>query len=716
MTRMQLLWVIIIAVILDIYLVWGLRHHWKMSPRLEKVVKIIWTSIRRMMTRIVFYNPFNGVGKYLKNRFWEDDKGRQKLIIALELGLLALWAIWVGRVYLDFDPLIIPSGHEFFSAIQTHHLWTQFQNCGWCAVWNGSERGGYPAFADIHGSMLHPIVMITTLAWGVLSGAKITLVISLWFAGVAQWWLARELKVSWLPRMWSAGIAIVGGHLAGRMELGVLGVVLSTAMCSLVFAGVISVSNGGGKRSLVLLAVVTASAIVSGQGYMLVGLPVILPAMIFLIFDDEQKLMSHWKDYFTAFGLALLLAAPFLVPVANFMPNYTKDSDSSFLSAQSLAYLPLNLVINDWHYYKSEILGKFPYPYLYTLYIGWVPVILAVVGLSNSKKKNKRLLWFMATAIVIEFLIGSALLLKWLIKFFPSLGGIRHPPQIAGLAIPLILGLSAYGLERMLRINWPKLSLSFPRKSLAWQWSLSLKWLLLIPLFLSLKSAYQFTEHWILVEKQGDGIFELLVGLKTDTLQWVEPPFGEHRYIEPAIRMGMKLSPGVMTWRWRDREYPIPVLEANRAGPPPGAVEIMDTLDGVPIYGRVGEFYAAVSEDKDSSDWHGFSPCVATGSGGELEVVCETSMPGRLIVKENMFTGWKAWMDGEPTPLLGEQWLEVEAPPGEHTYEFRYQPWDVPVGISLSFVGVFLCIQMWYRNHEEEISSEGDNPPSESDI
>jgi len=706
MTKMQLLWVIMIAVILDIYLVWGVRHHWKMSPRWQKIFREILILLRKILPLKLVYSFIKRVGKNLRARYWEDDQGRQKLIVILELGLLALWALWVGRVYLDFDQRVIPSGGEFLSAIQTHHIWTQFQKCGWCAVWNGFERGGYPAFVDIQGSMLHPIVMVTTLIWGVLSGAKITLVISLWFAGVAQWWIAHELKLSWLPRLWSAGIAIVGGHLAGRMELGVLGVVLSTAMCSLVLAGVISVARGGGKRSVVLLAVVSASAIVSGQGYMLVGLSGILPAMIFLIFDNKQKLTDHWKDYLTAFGLALLLAAPFLVPVARFAPNFAKNSDPEFLSAQSLAYLPLNLVINDWHYYKSEILGKFPYPYLYTLYIGWVPVILAVFGLSMSKRKNRRLFWFMATAIVIEFLIGSAVLLKWLQKIYPSIAGVRHPPQIAGLAIPLILGFSAYGLDRLLRIDWPNISLSFPRNTLSLRLSLSLRWLLVIPMFLSLQSAYQFTEHWILVQRQGDGVIELLNGLRTETLQWVEPPFGEHRYIEPAIQMGMKLSPGVMTWRWKGRNSPVPVLEANRATPSPGGVEKIDTIDGVSIYSRPSEYYAAVVENKNSSTWHGISPCEATGSGGELEVICKTSMPGRLVVKENMFSGWNAWVDGEQTPLLGENWLAVEAPSGEHIYEFRYQPWDVPLGILLSIVGVFLCIRLWLPFREEEISTE----------
>src|SRR3712207_7544063 len=44
-----------------------------------------------------------------------------------------------------------------------------------CATWHGGLRGGYPLFADPHGSMLHPLVMVTTLGWGVLNGAKLAL-------------------------------------------------------------------------------------------------------------------------------------------------------------------------------------------------------------------------------------------------------------------------------------------------------------------------------------------------------------------------------------------------------------------------------------------------------------------------------------------------------------------------------------------------------------
>ncbi len=620
--------------------------------------------------------------------YLENEKNREELIVFLELGLLALWALWVGRAYLDFDLRVIPSGGEFLSAIQTHYLWVQVQECGWCALWNGFERGGYPAFVDIHGSMLHPVVILTTLALGVLNGAKLALVISLWFAGLAQWWLARVLKLGWIPRLWSGAMAIVGGHLAGRMELGAFGVVLSTAMCSLFFAAAISVAKGGGRRSVVLLAVVSASAALSGQGYIQVGLVGVLPAMLFLFFGDEKERTYLRKNYLQAFGLAVLLAAVFLVPLIHFSPNFSKYTDPEFASAQPLSYLPLNLLIDDWGYYKSDVLSKFPYPYLYALYIGWIPVVLAIIGLSLGKRKDRRLLYFFSTGILLEFLIGSAVLLKWAAKIFPAVGGVRHPPQIAGLAIPLILALSAYGLEQLLSLDWPKLSISFFERTVFPENVFLSKWFLVLFLLLSLRSGYKFTQYWIRTENKHE-IMPILETLETESLAWVEPPFGEHYFIEPAIGLGLKLSPGVMTWRWKDREFPVAEVAAIRSDSHPEQGKLVTVVDDINIYKRNDQPYANVSNNEE--------PCSAYGSGGSINVFCTTTSLGELTVKENMWTGWQAWIDGERVPLIGEFWLKVDAPLGKHVYQFRYRPWDVPLGIFLSLVGGFLCVQMWFK-------------------
>ncbi|MCE9647435.1 MAG: hypothetical protein K8S20_15685 [Chloroflexi bacterium] len=612
-----------------------------------------------------------------------NRKFQTGLQTTIELAVLALWALWLGRDYLNMNPLVIPTGREFGSTIQANFLWTQAAKCGSCALWNGFQRGGYPAFADIQGSMLHPIVIITTLIWGVINGAKVSLLLSFWFAGIAQWWIARELSLSWIPRMWSSFIAIAGGHLASRMELGVYGVVLATAMTSLVFAAFLRLGRTNERRDAVLLGIITASAIVSGQGYIQVGLIAIIPmAAYFLIFKQTHAAVI-WKNYLLALVIALLLAAPLLIPLIHFGPNIVKETDPKFLSAQPIQYFILNLVIDDPVFFRSNLLGKLPYPYLYSLYIGWVPVVLAIFALNKFVQKDRAFINFLFWGAVTEFLVGSAILLKFIYPILPQVSGVRHSPQIAGLAIPMILGLSAYGLEKLLAETLQARD-SFP--FLRSRWKPLIPILFLIPLIQNIQNCYQFSQGWIGTTHIPTYIYKTLEILRTNDLQWVEPPFGEHAFIAPAISMGMKISPGILTWNWRGHEIPSAVRYATRSGSPPGDVRKTGNAFGFSFFSLGNHPYAGILTSK------GMEPCTATGSGGHIDVTCNSSRTGTLIVQENYWSGWQARLDGIRTPLFGKQRLEVHAPSGLHHFTFRYNPWDAPMGVGLFVVGCFVSI------------------------
>ena len=105
-------------------------------------------------------------------------------------------------------------------------------------------------------------------------------------------------------------------------------------------------------------------------------------------------------------------------------------------------------------------------------------------------------------------------------------------------------------------------------------------------------------------------------------------------------------------------------------------------------------------------------PCRATALGGNIDVVCLTTEPGTLVVQENQWTGWRAWRDGERIPLEHGPWLEVEAPLGEHEYEFRYRPWDVVLGIVLTVVGIVLAVWLWVTGPrpQPEVEGSASNP------
>jgi hypothetical protein len=400
--------------------------------------------------------------------------------------------------------------------------------------------------------------------------------------------------------------------------------------------------------------------------------------------------------------IALLLSAPLLLPLMRFSPNIAKYMDPEFRSVQPLQYFVLNLVINDIVYHRSELLGKFPYPYLYTLYIGWVPVLLAAYGITRIKRDSRTHIFrFLIAAIILAFLVASAILLKPLTEIFPALAGIRHPPQIAGLAIPLILALSAYGLEKLISLRWPDLFMYF-EKTKSKQGLFSLRWILLIPLFFSLKSSYNFSQIWLYTTRRDPEIYRLLSTLKTDTIQWVEPPFGEHAFVEPAVAMGLKLSPGIMTWTWRDHAYPATFRYLSRAGKPQEPVVLKGKIDTFSLYEGPEVNYAEVYLGEERL------PCKASGSGGTISVSCNTEKSGTLVLQEYTYPGWQVWMDGRKAPLIfDETWLKVQAPAGTHQYTFRFLPWDVPFGIALSLCGLIASVYLWRNPKKDFLDVDG---------
>jgi hypothetical protein len=86
--------------------------------------------------------------------------------VGVELSLLAIWTLFLMRNYLDFDPLMVPYGREYFDSMQTHFMWDRARECGLCAMWNGNIRGGYPVAADVHDSMLYPPIIVGSLILG----------------------------------------------------------------------------------------------------------------------------------------------------------------------------------------------------------------------------------------------------------------------------------------------------------------------------------------------------------------------------------------------------------------------------------------------------------------------------------------------------------------------------------------------------------------------
>jgi hypothetical protein len=631
----------------------------------------------------------------------------------LELTLLALWTLYLLRNYFDFDRLMIPQGREYFVFIENHYMWERARECGPCAMWNGSFRGGFPAFVDVHNSMLYPPVIVASYIWGALNGTKAALIFTFFVAGFAQWWLGKVLGLGRIACVWSGAMAIAAGGLAGRMENGGVPIIISAACFALLFPPAIQLSRDGKRRTAALLGFIIGLALLSGHGYFQIAFPILSPLFLIFIIGNPLGVKLLIKRYLLATVIGVLIAAPFIVPFLHFYPSFEKRT--MLEGPQSFAYVPLNLVIGETEFVRLKALDTAPFPYFYVNYIGWTAVIFAVIGgYALWRRGQHRLFSFLVFWSVGALWISSSMPVEWVRRvvsegnpLYQFVLGVRHPSQFAELAIPTILALSAIGVDSLLKRRPTGVHLEFqvdkstdPRRTLR----LDLRWLLVIPLVFALSDVNAFSSRFLTLARQPIAEMEpVFEALETSDLQWVGTPFGEEYWMGQALEHDIKVPHTALAWMWKGKTIPRPVLQANRPeNDPPKEMDKIGTAGKFDMYAPVpGNEYAAVTHAGGTR-----TICSAQGTGGNLNVTCDLSQPGRLEIKENYYSGWKATLKGDSLDVSASSgstfnftgdsievsdssgWISVDLPAGKSTVELRYRPWDVPAGIVLMMVGL----------------------------
>jgi hypothetical protein len=274
------------------------------------------------------------------------------------------------------------------------------------------------------------------------------------------------------------------------------------------------------------------------------------------------------------------------------------------------------------------------------------------------------------------------------------MAGVRNPSLIAGLAVPLILGLAAWGLDGLLRSDGLKVTLSLGG---AQGVALHVNWLLMPLALWAIAPVYGFNQQWLTTTSIDTATHYAIGYLNTPTTQWVQSPYGEGFWLPDLLAGGAKIADVTRPWSWRGRENPPPAREVTR-DPVRAALGVTEgQVDGLFLVYHPDIHYAAVMQAD------GVTPCTAEALGGHIDVMCESSAPGVLVVREHAESGWQVTVDGMPGQLTDSAWLELPSVAGRHQYSFRYRPWDVPVGALLSLIGFGL---MWWYGASARLSTE----------
>jgi membrane protein YfhO len=99
-------------------------------------------------------------------------------------------------------------------------------------------------------------------------------------------------------------------------------------------------------------------------------------------------------------------------------------------------------------------------------------------------------------------------------------------------------------------------------------------------------------------------------------------------------------------------------------------------------------------------------PTVTHHEPNQLVVKTESTVPGILVVSENHYPGWRAYVDGRMVKILRVNYNQrgVPVPAGDHVVTFAYWPLSVLAGVAISAL-TLLGLLLWTNGRTDPDSS-----------
>jgi hypothetical protein len=90
-------------------------------------------------------------------------------------------------------------------------------------------------------------------------------------------------------------------------------------------------------------------------------------------------------------------------------------------------------------------------------------------------------------------------------------------------------------------------------------------------------------------------------------------------------------------------------------------------------------------------------PTIHRRDTDHLDVDTDYTGPTLLVISEQFFPGWNAFLDGAPAPLLRVDGVLMGAmvPKGRHRVTLRFQPTSITIGTRITIAAAALMIALW---------------------
>jgi hypothetical protein len=554
----------------------------------------------------------------------------------------------------------------------------------------GNSIGGMPVFADPYGSFQHPLVMITTLLFGPLAAANITLAGAIFILGFSGYLFCTTFQLHRIVRIWITVTMIYGGLIAGRIAVGSIGLPLSLSFATLSFVYFLTWAHNPSRKNGILLSIIVSMLLVAGQGYMQIAFMVtLIPISMYLYALKKANAMAQipWMA-----ALVSVLIAPFLLTFWANNASFGKDTDLTLSSTQHIGFIMLNYIVDNLDFYNTVLLGRPAFPYLYSNFIGYpivfgafVAVLLAVIR-HPIIDKFIALIYLIFGSVVVVLVLASGDGQHWIMGFDIApltqfVIGLRNLTLVTSYAGALLVLLAAICGDFLIRQLQTAIALI---RVNTWVIKGHAHWLVVAVMTWHVLTLYAYNKQFYQFSNQDSPTLLVAEFLKTQPIGGINV---EANYQVFDIMQTQKKMITQMFYPWLlINTSPTGTMYQLISAPPAD----MTTWQELKRFDATWAIYKSTDTNQQyalhTSKNEALTACTAQGTGGDMDVWCTAGTNGILRIYENNLGSWQAWVDGVPTNVISvNKFVAVPVDSGAHHIVFRYRPWYTILGLIVSW-------------------------------
>lgn len=265
-----------------------------------------------------------------------------RLLIALELLIVIGVSVLGPRTVMQWGEAVRVRGQEFSYLVGSGAVADiVFDATGRIPLWNSWMGRGEPLVENSFSYINNPFLFLPVLAWGMIDGAKVAVVIHAVIAGLGGWLLAYVIGLRSGGRLLSACLFAGSGGLIGAIGMGFYQVGLSQAYVPWVYAGMIGTLRRRDRWSVGVLVMATSLLLFAGTFWYV--LPTAIGCAAFIAFGilrrDAAGRLTVDREAVRRVAMAtvliVLVSATRLIPqavhhgyvehVEEFLPNPARD-------------------------------------------------------------------------------------------------------------------------------------------------------------------------------------------------------------------------------------------------------------------------------------------------------------------------------------------------------------------------------------------------------